>query len=333
LSLQMIGVVLFLVMARYARRISIDPFRRGALVRFALFATLSAWNFFTVRKLLAGSNVSTVLLLQSWSLVLVAILEPCCLRRRRKGFPRRFEILGLLLILAGARGYHSYTSPYKSTSEQSTDTMSSPSTLWSFLSVVTMTMEALYGRKVSTLLQTRSGPVFYNCLTGWVPLWMIAAWNHEYHRIPMESSQLPTTIHMASVALCFVGCGTTMAWMYTSWWCRERLSATSFHVTDFSVRMILILLSAWIHKAPPTSIGCLATCLVGVLVYLQSTSRALSMAIPTKLPTVLAVMDSGDDVWESSINSLDDYHHPSPSFSTTEDEEGSVSSESAVRRR
>ena len=78
-------------------------------------------------------------------------------------------------------------------------------------------------------LQTRSGPVVYTNLIGFLPMLMLANVGNEYTKFWLYfwgklGGYLPTAAIILLVLGSFVGTGIG----YTSWWCRGLVSATSF---------------------------------------------------------------------------------------------------------
>jgi hypothetical protein len=78
-------------------------------------------------------------------------------------------------------------------------------------------------------LKTRSGPVVYTNLLGFVPMLLLANVSNEYAKFwdfywSNENYRLPPI----SIVLLLLGSIVGTAIGYSSWWCREMVSATSF---------------------------------------------------------------------------------------------------------
>ena len=88
-----------------------------------------------------------------------------------------------------------------------------------------------YGKKIvkSVPLKTQSGPVIYTNLIGFIPMLILANVGNEYQKFwefywTVGAGRLP----LAATALLFLGSFIGTGIGYSSWWCRELISATSF---------------------------------------------------------------------------------------------------------
>jgi GDP-mannose transporter len=92
-------------------------------------------------------------------------------------------------------------------------------------------MVQAYGKKIvkDVPLQTKSGPVIYTNLIGFVPMLMLAQFGSEYSKFweffwGKAEGRLPTSGIILLALGSFVGTGIG----YSGWWCRSLVSATSF---------------------------------------------------------------------------------------------------------
>jgi GDP-mannose transporter len=180
----------------------------------------------------------------------------------------------------------------------------------------------------SVPLKTRSGPVIYTNLLGFLPMLMLATvgneyskfydslWKHTDYRIPPAS--IPFLI-MGSLVGTGIG--------YSGWWCRTVVSATSFtliggkcpvgmirgvsvprlpHSNSFMMissskpiivvnKCLTILLNTfiWDQHAKPGGIASLFLCIVGGIVYQQAPMRGEKPKL---------TVDAEDDAFKSDIS-------------------------------
>jgi GDP-mannose transporter len=94
-----------------------------------------------------------------------------------------------------------------------------------------MTNQKAYGKKIvkGVPLKTKSGPVIYTNLLGFIPMLVLANVGNEYSMFwdfywDKENYGLPPMSIFLLVLGSLVGTGIG----YSGWWCREVVSATSF---------------------------------------------------------------------------------------------------------
>jgi hypothetical protein len=107
-------------------------------------------------------------------------------------------------------------------------------------------------------------------------------------------------ITFAAIFLLLLGCVTGTGIGYSSWWCRDKVSATSFSLIGVMNKCLTIIinLSIWDQHAPPGGIASLFLCLVGGSIYQQAPIREVS-------PSNKEIATQADDVWESEPNKED----------------------------
>lgn len=102
-----------------------------------------------------------------------------------------------------------------------------------------------------------------------------------------------------SIPLMLMGCAAGTGIGYSSWWCRDKVSATSFTIIGVMNKCLTILLNymVWDNHAKPAGIACLFLCLVGGSVYKQAPMKELRRH--AKITTV-----GSDDIWEDDLTEL-----------------------------
>eukprot|EP00977_Amphora_coffeiformis_P028359 scaffold34937_cov165-Amphora_coffeaeformis.AAC.6 len=150
-----------------------------------------------------------------------------------------------------------------------------------------------YGKSLlkSVKMKTQSGPVLYTNLLGLAPMLFFATVGGEFGKVKQmrEETTLLTGTAILLLALGSIA-GTGIG--YSSWWCRGKVSATSFTIIGVMNKCLTILLNlvVWDQHAPPGGIASLFLCLIGGALYRQAPMRR----------TKGRVTDT-DDVWETEL--------------------------------
>jgi hypothetical protein len=133
-------------------------------------------------------------------------------------------------------------------------------------------------------------------LLGLLPMFLFAATNGEYHAFAEHRAE-GKPITAAAICFLLLGCVTGTGIGYSSWWCRDKVSATSFTLIGVMNKCLTILINLmiWDQHAPPGGILALVLCLVGGSLYRQAPMRELSLSNKE-------VANQADDVWESELN-------------------------------
>lgn len=136
-------------------------------------------------------------------------------------------------------------------------------------------------------------------LLGLLPMLLFAATNGEYHAFSEHRTE-GKPITAAAILFLLLGCVTGTGIGYSSWWCRDKVSATSFTLIGVMNKCLTILinLSMWDQHAPPGGIAALFLCLVGGSLYRQAPMRIVSLSNKE-------VANQADDVWETDLNMED----------------------------
>uniref|UniRef100_A0A7S0MAL8 Sugar phosphate transporter domain-containing protein n=1 Tax=Cryptomonas curvata TaxID=233186 RepID=A0A7S0MAL8_9CRYP len=77
-----------------------------------------------------------------------------------------------------------------------------------------------------------------------------------------------------------VSCGVGVGISYSGWWCRSKLSATSYTVVGFLNKVVVVAINAamWDNHASVMGIAALHVCIMGGLLYEQAPPRVAAAA-------------------------------------------------------
>jgi GDP-mannose transporter len=127
------------------------------------------------------------------------------------------------MIILGAYGY--------ARSDEQFQTQGMSAYFWPTCYLFIISFEMAYGKIIigSVDLKTKSGPVLYTNLLGFPPMMIFAKMGGEFERFwfdmwAREDARFPP----GSIALLLLGCVVGTGIGYSSWWCRDKVSATSF---------------------------------------------------------------------------------------------------------
>jgi hypothetical protein len=136
-------------------------------------------------------------------------------------------------------------------------------------------------------------------LLGLLPMLLFALGNGEYTKFAEDRAN---GMVISSAAICFLlmGCVVGTGIGYSGWWCRGKVSATSFTLIGVINKCLTILVNftMWDQHAPPGGIACLSLCLVGGALYRQAPMREVALSVKE-------VAGQSGDVWEAKLNSED----------------------------
>jgi GDP-mannose transporter len=159
---------------------------------------------------------------------------------------------------------------------------------------------------------------------------MFASAGDEYNRFwtDVTGGKGGWTLSPAGMALLLLGCIAGTGIGYSSWWCRDKVSATSFTLIGVMNKCLTILLNVmvWDKHAPPGGIASLVFCLVGGAIYQQSPMRA---AQPPSTPKLEDSPSDEDGAWHDSLSSNGDEPLMKEDIETTE----LIESDTMSRRR
>jgi drug/metabolite transporter (DMT)-like permease len=281
-AFQLSATIVFIYTAKYAFQLPVDPLERRYIIPYLYYIVAFAAGVFCNMKSLSMSNVETVIVFRALSPCLVSILDALFLGRE---WPSRRSQIGLATIVVGAYGYASYDAKFQ--------TQGLVAYVWPTLYLLIISFEMAYGKRIirSVDLKTKSGPVLYTNLLGIFPMLMFAVMAGEPRQLRLYTQPIAGIAYAYLLLGCAVGTGIG----YSSWWCRDQVSATSFTIIGVMNKCLTVVLnvSIWDQHAPPGGIACLAICLVGGTIYQQAPMRSLSNS------AAVATVAANADVWDT----------------------------------
>jgi hypothetical protein len=117
-------------------------------------------------------------------------------------------------------------------------------------------------------------PFLPTSITGLPPMLMFAAMGNEFGKYSTDRAEGKPISSVGIVCLIF-GCIAGTGIGYSGWWCRDKVSATSFTLVGVINKCATILLNTmiWDNHAPMGGIMSLFICLVGGSIYQQAPMR------------------------------------------------------------
>jgi len=269
--------------------IEVDPLKWEFVKPYIIYVVFFSTGIYCNMRSLNISNIETVIVFRALSPIVVASLDALFLGRE---WPSRRSWAGLATLVVGAFGYASFDEKFQ--------TQGYHAYFWPSLYTLIIAFEMAYGKKIvkDVPLQTRSGPVLYTNLIGFVPMLLLANVGSEYSKFwdfywAQENARLPALSILLLALGSFVGTGIG----YSSWWCRSLVSATSFTLIGVMNKCLTILLNTliWDQHAKPEGIFCLFVCIAGGMIYKQAPMRSELNTAPT--------VSADDDEFKASISS------------------------------
>jgi len=265
---QLFACIAIIYSAMMMKIIEVDPIKWKSVKPYMLYIVFFSSGIYCNMRSLNISNVETVIVFRALSPMVVAFLDALFLGRE---WPSCRSWIGLVTLVIGAYGYASFDEKFQTQGYQAY--------VWPSLYTWIIAFEMAYGKKIvkDVPLKTRSGPVIYTNLLGFVPMLMLATVSSEYSKFweffwAQDNARLPP---LGILLLClgsFVGTGIG----YSSWWCRGLVSATSFTLIGVINKCLTIILNSlvWDQHAKPEGIFCLLICIAGGLIYKQAPMRS-----------------------------------------------------------
>jgi len=262
----MFSTMCFVLGAKSAKCLEVDPIEWKYVVPYSYYIVGFALGVYCNMKSLTESNVETVIVFKALSPCIISIADVIFLGRE---YPSLRSWFALGLIAFGAFGYASYDEKFQ--------TQGISAYTWPILYLFTISFEMTYGKKIvgTVDLKTRSGPVLYVNLLGLAPMLCFAAVGNEHVKFLNDRVEGINPINFAAAFVMVLGCIAGTGIGYSSWWCREMVSAASFSIVGIMNKCLTIMLNllVWDNHANSGGIICLGLCLVGGTIYQQAPMR------------------------------------------------------------
>lgn len=287
--IQLLACIAIIYGAMFMKFIDVDPIKLEYAKPYMLYIFFFCTGIYCNMRSLSISNVETVIVFRSLTPMVVAFLDALFLGRE---WPSKRSWVGLLTLVVGAVGYASFDEEFL--------TQGLKAYSWPTLYTIIIALEMAYGKKIvkEVPLQTRSGPVVYTNLIGFIPMLMLANVGDEYSRFwKFFWEDLEGHLPTASIVLLVLGSLVGTGIGYSGWWCRSLVSATSYTLIGVINKCLTVIVNSliWDQHAKPGGIFCLFICIVGGLIYKQAPMRSLGKIEPP------ATVD--DDIFKTSIES------------------------------
>jgi GDP-mannose transporter len=304
ISFQLLAALFFIFSAKALGYIQVDPIQWKYVAPYLAYTVAFSMGVFCNMKSLSMSNVETVIVFRATAPVLVTFLDALFLGRE---LPSLRSWFALSMIILGAYGY--------AASDEQFQMQGLSAYFWPTCYLFIISFEMAYGKKIigSVDLKTKSGPVLYTNLLGFPPMILFAKMGGEFKRFwsdmwAREGARFPP----GSIALLLLGCVVGTGIGYSSWWCRDKVSATSFTLIGVMNKCLTVIvnLMIWDQHAAPAGILSLFLCLVGGSLYQQAPLRKTNQK-PTRDDVV-----PQDGTWNTDDLSIGE--------SSTHDEEGEM---------
>jgi drug/metabolite transporter (DMT)-like permease len=239
-TFQLLATVFFIYAGQFLQLVSVDPIRWMYMVPFLGYTFFFSVGMYCNMKSLENGNVETVIVFRGATPCIVALLDAMLLGHE---FPSMRSWLSLLLILLGSIIYATVDPDFQSHGMKAYS--------WPIAYLVAMSIVLTYGKIILNIgdLKTKSGPVLYTNILGWPPLLIFAKFSGEYDRVRDEfwmrdGLRFPD----GSLPLLFLGCVIGTGIGYSSWWCRDKVSATSFTLIGVMNKCLTVLLNLLIWE-------------------------------------------------------------------------------------
>jgi drug/metabolite transporter (DMT)-like permease len=299
---QIVAALVFIYTAQYLHMIQVDALEWKFVKPYLYYIIGFCLGVFCNMKSLSVANVETVIVFRALVPCIVAFCDALFLGRE---YPGLQSWLALSLIVLGAYGYASHDEKFQSQGVLT-------AYFWPCCYCLTISFEMIYGKSIlkSVDLKTQSGPVLYTNLLSLAPMLLFASMNHEYEKFAQnhlylggggaDEQQQQQPITLLAVFLLLLGSIAGTGIGYSSWWCRGKVSATSFSLIGVINKCLTIMLNlvVWDQHANSAGIANLFICLVGGALYRQAPMRSSS----DKMNKATTVANQADDVWKADMD-------------------------------
>jgi GDP-mannose transporter len=247
-TVQLWAALLFIQLGNAFHFIEVDPIILKFVKPYLLYTVAFSLGVYCNMMSLSLSNVETVIVFRALAPLLVSIFDATCLGRE---WPSLRSWGALMVIALGALGYAMTDEQFKSQGVQAY--------FWPTLYLFVISFEMAYGKKIVSGcdMKTISGPVLYTNLLGWPPMLGFAAMGGEYDRLKNDVTTrvLNGETHLLpikGVFLLFLGCFVGTGIGYSGWFCRKRVSATSYTLIGVINKCLTVLVNLlvsvrWLH--------------------------------------------------------------------------------------
>lgn len=272
---QLFACIVIIYGAMLLKIIEVDPIQWKFVKPYLLYILFFSTGIYCNMRSLNISNIETVIVFRSLTPMAVAFLDALFLGRE---WPSHRSWVALSTLVVGAYGYASFDEKFQ--------TQGYHAYIWPTLYTCIIALEMAYGKKIvkDVPLQTRSGPVVYTNLIGFVPMLLLANVGSEYSKFwdfywGESNGKFPPL----GILLLFVGSFVGTGIGYSSWWCRGLVSATSFTLIGVINKCLTVILNTliWDQHAKPEGIFCLFVCIAGGMIYEQAPMRSKGNNVPT----------------------------------------------------
>jgi len=278
-ALQLLACIVIIYSLQFLGYVKVDPIKWEYVKPYLIYIFFFSTGVYCNMRSLTISNVETVIVFRALSPAIVAFMDALCLGRE---WPSQRSWAGLSILVLGAYSYASYDEKFQ--------TQGYNAYFWPTLYTIIIASEMAYGKKIvkSVPLETLSGPVIYTNLLGFLPMMMLASVGDEYRKFwdfwwASDNQHLPPISIFLLILGCLVGTGIG----YSGWWCRGKVSATSFTLIGVVNKCLTILLNVfiWDQHAKPGGIASLFVCIAGGIIYQQAPMRGEKTAAAGQQPT------------------------------------------------
>lgn len=272
ITVQLWAALLFIQLGDAFRLLDVDPVRWKNVKPYLAYTIAFSLGVYCNMKSLSLSNVETVIVFRALSPLLVSVADALFLGRE---WPSARSWTALGVIAAGAYGYASTDEQFQS--------QGVAAYFWPTLYLFVISFEMAYGKKIvsGVDLKTRSGPVLYTNMLGWPPMLVFAYMGSEYERFYNDAVDRAMNdepiLSAAAVVLSVLGCVVGTGIGYSGWYCRDKVSATSYTLIGVMNKCLTVLVNLliWDNHASMEGIASLGLCLVGGAFYRQAPLRKM----------------------------------------------------------
>jgi len=296
ISFQLFATIIIILSSTQAGFIECDPIQWKFITPYLPYTIVFSLGLYCNMKSLQQSDLESVILFRTLAPYIVSFLDAIFLGRE---YPStRSFWFGLLIFSIGAFGYAMVDPQF--------DKHGVSAYYWPTLYCIVISFKMVYGKRStkSVKLKTISGSVLYTNLLGFGPMLLFAFLGNEFQQFwtdmwLREDARLP----QGSISLLIISLilGTLIG--YSSWWCRDKLSATSFTIIGVLNKWCVIVLNIllWGTNATAFGIASLFLCLVGAsTLYCQ----AFSSSDFSRRELVPLIFKDDDVLWDSDAISI-----------------------------